>query len=259
MSALSAKGGPPELALKLTTALPARGSGSRRGPAAAFGRCSTSTAPYRWTFLFGVALVAAAIGNACVETVSNSGYLGAGYHDDDHVSVVPAIAGGCVLLVQIAIVRVLALLRGAAGRDGDWFARTATDISRRGAARDLPVLLAAQFCALYVMEACESLLASGHLPIGTAWLGGPPIYSIVAHVALGVLCAVLFARAMRAVVTTLASVVRHVIRLRIAIVPRAARASRLPRNAASNAGSQTPNARPFGGRAPPHHASLVPV
>jgi hypothetical protein len=217
------------------------------------------TAPYRWTFLFGVALVAAAIGNACVETVSNSGYLGAGYHDNDHASVVPAIAGGCVLLLQIALVRVLALLRGTAACDGDWFARTAADISHRGLVRDLPVVLSAQFCALYAMEACESFLASGHLPAGTAWLGGPPIYSILAHVALGTLCAVLFARAMRAVVTTLASVVRHVISLSIAIAPRAARASRLPRNSASFAGSQTANARPFGGRAPPRNASLALV
>jgi hypothetical protein len=217
------------------------------------------TAPYRWSFLFGVALVAAAIGNACVETVSNSGYLGAGYHDNDHLSVVPAIAGGCALLVQIAIVRVLALLRGPAARDADWFARTAMDISHRGPIRDLPVLLSAQFCALYAMEACESLVASGHLPAGVTWLGGPPIYSIVAHVTLGALCAVLFARAMREIEATLASVVRHVIRLRIATAPRAARAPRLPRNAASFVGSQTPNARPFGGRAPPHYASLVPV
>jgi hypothetical protein len=217
------------------------------------------TAPYRWTFLFGVALVAAAIGNACVETVSNSGYLGAGYHDNDHASVVPAIAGGFVLLMQIVIVRVFALFRGTAARDADWFARTATDISDRAPIRDLPVLLFVQFCALYAMEACESLVASGHLPTGTAWLGGPPIDSIVAHVALGALCAVLFARAMRAVVATLASVVRQVIRLSIAIAPRAARASRLARSSASYASSQTPNARPFGGRAPPLDASLFPV
>jgi hypothetical protein len=217
------------------------------------------TAPYRLTFLFGVALVAAAIGNACVETVSNSGFLGAGYHDNDHASVVPAIAGGCALLLQIAIVRVLALLRGTATRDADWFARAAMDISHRGPMRDLPFLLSAQFCALYAMEACESLVASGHVPTGTAWLGGPPIYSVVVHVALGVLCAFLFARAMRAVVTTLASVVRHVIRLRIATAPRAARASRVPRNSASFAGSQTPNARPFGGRAPPPIRLARPV
>jgi hypothetical protein len=217
------------------------------------------TAPYRWPFLFGVALGAASIGNACVESVSNSGYLGAGYHDNDHASIVPAIAGGCLILLHIAIVRVLAQLRGTAERDADWFARTATDISHRGPMRDLPVLIGAQFCALYAMEACESLVATGHLPTGTAWLGGPPIDSIVAHVALGVLCAVLFARAMRAVVMTLASVVRHVIRLRIAVAPRAPRASRRPRAFASRVGSQTPNARPFGGRAPPHTASLVPV
>jgi hypothetical protein len=157
------------------------------------------TAPYRWSFLFGVALVAAAVGNACVETVSNAGYFGSGYHDNDHASVVPAIAGGLVLLLQIAVVRVLALLRGTAS-DGSWFARTASDISHRGPVRDLPVLLGMQFCALYAMEAAEALLASGHVPEGITWLGGPPLFSIVAHVALGSLCAVLFARGMRAVV-----------------------------------------------------------
>jgi hypothetical protein len=216
------------------------------------------TAPYRWSFLFGVALVAAAVGNACVETVSNAGYFGSGYHDNDHASVVPAIAGGLVLLLQIAVVRVLALLRGTAS-DGSWFARTASDISHRGPVRDLPVLLGMQFCALYAMEAAEALLASGHVPEGITWLGGPPLFSIVAHVALGSLCAVLFARGMRAVVATLASVVRHVVRLSIAIVPRAARASRLPRAFAFHGGSQTANARPFGGRAPPLDTSLVPV
>jgi hypothetical protein len=216
------------------------------------------TASYRWSFLFGVALVAAALGNACVETVSNSGYLGPGYHDNDHASVVPVIAGGCVLLMQIAIVRVLALLRGAAS-DGDWFARTASDLSQRGAVRDLPVLLTVQFCALYAMESCEALVASGHLPVGIVWLGGPPLFSIVAHVALGSLCAVLLARAMRAIVATLASVVRHVIRLSIAVAPRAARASRLSRASTFRAASQTANARPFGGRAPPLRASLVRI
>jgi hypothetical protein len=216
------------------------------------------TAPYRWSFLFGVALVAAAVGNACVETVSNAGYLGSGYHDNDHASVVPAIAGGVVLQLQIAVVRVLALLRGTAP-DGSWFARTASDISHRGPVRDLPVLLGMQFCALYAMEAAEALLASNHVPEGIAWLGGPPLFSIVAHVALGTLCAVLFARGMRAVVATLASVVRHVVRLSIAIVPRAARAARLPRAFAFHGGSQTANDRPFGGRAPPPDTSLVPV
>jgi hypothetical protein len=217
------------------------------------------TAPYRWAFLFGVALVAAAIGNACVETVSNSGFLGAGYHDNDHASVVPAVAGGFVLLLQIAIVRAIALLRGTTARDADWFARIAADISDRGPVRDLPALLGVQFCVLYAMEACESLVASGHMPAGTAWLGGPPVVSIVAHVALGVVCAMLFARAMRALVTTLASVVRHVIRPCIATAPRSPRASRLPRAFTFHAGSQTPNARPFGGRAPPRATSLVPV
>ena len=217
------------------------------------------TASYRWAFLFGVALVAAAIGNACVETVSNSGYLGRGYHDNDHASVVPAVVVGCVLLLQIAIVRVLALLRGAVAGDGAWFARTASEISLRGPLRDLPILLGVQFCALYGMEACESLVASGHLPAGFAWLGGPPLFSIVVHVALGALCAALVARGMRAFVATLASVVRHVICLSIAVAPRAARASRLDRSTGSRAASQTPNARPFGGRAPPHVASLVLV
>lgn len=216
------------------------------------------TASYRWSFLFGVALVAAAVGNACVESVSNAGYFGPGYHDDDHASVLPAIAGGCALLLQIALVRIVALLRSRPAGD-DWFARTATDISQRGPLRDLPILLIVQFVALYAMEACESVLASGHLPVGMAWLGGPALCSIVAHVALGVLCAVLFARAMRAFVATLASLVRHVIRLCIAVAPRAAAPSRRARAFVLPAGSQTPNARPFGGRAPPVHASLVLV
>jgi hypothetical protein len=161
-------------------------------------------------------------------------------------------------LIQIAIVRVIDLLRGATN-DGDWFARTASDLSQRGPVRDLPVLLTVQFCALYAMESCEALVASGHLPTGLVWLGGPPLFSILAHVALGSLCAVLFARAMRAIVATLASVVRHVIRLSIAVAPRAARASRLPRASTSRAGSQIAHVRPFGGRAPPLDASLAPV
>jgi len=44
----------------------------------------------RLPFLLAVALVAAALGDAFVETVSNSGLVGAGYADDNHASVLPA-------------------------------------------------------------------------------------------------------------------------------------------------------------------------
>jgi hypothetical protein len=216
------------------------------------------TVSSRWTFLVGVALVAAALGDAVVENVSNTGIFGRGFLDDDQANVIPTIACGCMLALELAVLRCIALVRAVRSSPGnDALRSVAADFSNRSVLRAVPFVLAVQAAALFVMESGEQLFVNGHLAGGAVWLGGPVLFALCTHAAIGALCTVLLARSMRAVVASLASLVCAVVRLVLAVVGRDSGACRIARPRATLAISDMPNARPFGGRAPPHHLSLV--
>ncbi len=161
----------------------------------------------RLPFLIAVALIAAALGDPLVETVSNSGLIARGYADNDHLSVIPTLLAGAVLALLLICRHCLQLLRGP-GRHKDRLVETAALVCARSPLQDLPYVLVLQFAALYAMESTEQLLSGGTLLGGGVWLGGPVWFSVPAHAALGMVCTILLARAMRSIVKRCATLVR---------------------------------------------------
>jgi hypothetical protein len=160
----------------------------------------------RLPFLATVALIAAALGDPLVETISNTGIFGRGYYDNDHASVIPTLVAGSLLAIVMIVRRTLTLLRDAP-ETGQWPIEMARHISARSPIQDLPYVLALQFIALFGMESAEQLFVGGRLLGGLAWLGGPLWFSLFIHVLIGSMCTVAIARAMRAIVAHCATLV----------------------------------------------------
>jgi hypothetical protein len=148
-----------------------------------------ASAKSRLPFQIAVSLIAAAIGDALVETTSNTGALGPGYADNDHLSVIPALIAGASLTLLVVFGRCLRLFRNPARR-----------VSHRSPLADVPCVLLVQFLALFIMESCEQLCFGGRLLGGTVWLGGPVWFSVLTHVILGTSFALLLGRATGAIV-----------------------------------------------------------
>jgi hypothetical protein len=140
----------------------------------------------RLPFLAAVALIAAAIADPLVETIANTGVLGRGYADNDHSSVVPTLIIGAILTLLVT-----------GGRT--WTLALARHVAERSALDDLPYVVVVQLAALFIMESAEQVLVGGRYLGGTAWLGGPVWFSLCTHIIVGVTCALLIARGMRAI------------------------------------------------------------
>jgi hypothetical protein len=160
----------------------------------------------RLPFLSAVALVAAALCDPFVETVSNTGVFGHGYSDHNHVSVIPALVAGVVLIFIAIGARCLDVCRHS-GERRDWIVGVARHISARSPVRDVPYVFVLQIAALYVMESTEQLLLGGRLAGGAAWLGGPVWFSLLAHGVAASFCTLAITRAARALLKRLAALV----------------------------------------------------
>ena len=160
----------------------------------------------RLPFLIAVALIAAAIGDPLVETISNSGALGHGYSDNNHLSVIPTLIAGASLALLLLFRRCLELLRQPTVHR-NWLIEMAREISARSPVADVPYVIVLQFAALFAMENAEQLFFSGTLDGGTVWLGGPIWFSLLVHITLGCICTVLVARGMRAILRRCAAIV----------------------------------------------------
>lgn len=133
----------------------------------------------RLPLLLATAIVAAAVGDACVETIANSGILGRGYADNNHLSVVPAFVAGVCLLAIAVIVRCIHLLRRTRG---------VGPLPAPSPLFAVACVLAFQIAALFIMETVERLTYGDNVSFGTAWLGGPVWFSLLAHAALAYVC-----------------------------------------------------------------------
>ena len=199
----------------------------------------------------GVALVAAALADPLVETVANSGMLGGHYADDNHLGVVPFLLAGLAFAAIVAVGRCVRLWRNAANGSCDWLVAAAKDSAGRFPLADLAWLYALQLLALYALEATEQLLSGGDVAT-MAWLGGPIIFSLAVHAAIGAACLWLLAAFMRGVLRTFASLAYAIRRLAWffssrPLVPAFDRAWR----PSVPARAQAPHVRQIGGRAPP--------
>jgi len=207
----------------------------------------------RLPLLFAVALVAAALGDPLVESVSNHGFFGSGFDDNNHLSVVPALVAGAMLGLIIVAMRCWSLVRsGSSLRRSDPFADGIARFAHGPAGRDVPIVLTLQFAALFAMESFEQMLAGGRPLGGGAWLGGPIVFSVATHVLLGTALTLLFGALVRSIHAGVSSLVRATIdALLLKRARDGARAVLKRGNGAAPAAPQAPHARRIRGRAPP--------
>lgn len=161
----------------------------------------------RWPFCLAVALIAGALADPLVETVSNTGIFGGHYADDNHITIVPTLLAGVVLVLQISVVRCFAT-RGRSEFGRDWLVDVARRISARPPMHDFACVFGLQIAALFVMESLEQIVGGGRLLGGTAWLGGPIAFSLLTHALVCVGCMFAVNGAMRAIVRTFAALIR---------------------------------------------------
>ncbi len=206
----------------------------------------------RLPFLLAVALIAAAVADPVVESIANTGILGGHFADDNHTSVIPTLLGGLLLVLEIVAVRCIDMLRRAPNRSRVRFADIARGIGTRSTARDLPCLFAMQLAVLFLMESTEQLVVGGTLLGGTAWLGGPVLFSLAMHALIGAGSLFAMQRIVRAVVKALASLVG--IAIEFILLARNLGESWLTfrrRDEPACLRAQAPHVRQIGGRAPP--------
>jgi hypothetical protein len=201
-------------------------------------------------FCLAVAIIAAAVADALVESASNAGWFGPGnFTDRSNLDVIPALAIGCAFVALYVALRVRIMLAGFRGN-----ARAALRLSNDalgycGLAM-LPVIFALQIVVLFSMETAEQYVVWGHVLGGTIWLGGPIDVSLAAHAVTCVAVTLLAARAIGSLATAALRVINF-IRTLATMLPR----QRLPmmrRRAAAVASNWTTFApRSAGVRAPP--------
>lgn len=210
----------------------------------------------RLPFPIAVALVAAAVGDPLVETVANSGLFGRGFSDNNHLSVIPALVAGILLVLLLACWRGVQLYRHTRQREA--LLELAKHISARAPLRDLPYVLIFQFGALFVMESTEQLAFGGKLLGGTVWLGGPVLFSVLAHALIGTICTLALARAIRAMVRHVATFVRITLDFILVAIARKNSGRFAPlRRESSSPRFQTLHVCQIGERAPPALLTLT--
>lgn len=211
----------------------------------------------RLPFCLAVALIAGALADPLVESVSNTGVFGGHYADDNHITIVPTLLVGVVLVLQISIVRCFATRRQS-GLHRDWLVDVAMRISARPPMQDFACVFGLQIAALFVMESLEQIVGGGRLLGGTAWLGGPIAFSLLTHALVCVGCMFAVNGAMRAIVTTFAALIRVAIDFILVPLTRAASCILASRNADPTClRAQTSHVRHNGERAPPPLPTLA--
>jgi hypothetical protein len=208
--------------------------------------------------LFAVAILAAGLGDSVVESVSNTGIFGQ-YTDNNHLGVLPTLLAGAIIALEIVALRCADVCRSSARRSRRTLMDTAAAIGCGSARRDIPFIFTIQLAALFTLETAEQVIAGGKLLGGTAWLGGPVIFSLLTHAFIGTVCRQALSACMRAMVRTFATLVDTVVRfIWLAIVRASDAAVRLVRRMTPCTRAQAPRAREIGGRAPPLLQTLIP-
>ncbi|HTV93492.1 MAG TPA: hypothetical protein VMG98_12325 [Verrucomicrobiae bacterium] len=153
----------------------------------------------RFWFCIAAAVLAAAIADPLVESISNAGWFGPGtFTDHSNLDVLPALFCGGVFVICYLALRVR--------RE---FLRASGEALRARVAWLLPFIVTAQLGVLYTMETLEQVVVAGHVMGGTVWLGGPMWFSLCAHALVGVTVAYGLARAASTCARTTLRVIRR--------------------------------------------------
>jgi hypothetical protein len=207
---------------------------------------------FRLPFVLATALVAGALGDPLVETISDTGIFGPGYHDTNHLGVLPALICGLVLTLEVVLLRCLQALRGGTRCERDWLIAVAERFSSRSPLRDVPYVFVLQLGVVFAIETAEQLLVGGKPEGGTGWLGGPVAFSLAVHALIAVVVTIVLAYLTREVAKTLASLVRIAFAcIALPAFQDAAAPLRERRDGAPFGRQQSPHARQIGERAPP--------
>jgi hypothetical protein len=147
-----------------------------------------------------IAFVAAAIGDALVETISNTGLFGSTFIDHDQQGVVPLLVASVLLglLLLVARFRYAAAYAGTASRD--WVREVGAGLSTARPSRRVAPIFAVQLAVVYAMESCEHALGAGAAIHGLSWLGAPVASSLLLHLTVCLLCILIVRRVTRALV-----------------------------------------------------------
>ncbi len=205
----------------------------------------------RLPFVLAAALVAGGLGDPLVETIANTGAVGAGYHDTNHLGALPALLCGVVVTIEIALLRCLAAFHGG-DRERVWLSAFADRFSARPPLRDVPYVFVLQLGVVFAIETVEQLLVGGAPERGLTWLGGPVAFGLAVHALIAVVVTLGSAWLTRAIAAALASLVRIAFAW-IALPPLRDGAAPLhDRRDGVRAGRRpSAHARRIGGRAPP--------
>jgi hypothetical protein len=212
----------------------------------------------RLAFCIAAALIAAALGDAVVESVSNTGVLGGRYNDNNHLGIVPTLHVGTVLLLGMLVLRFIEVLTRSTNSSQGSFIDAARELTPRSLVQYLPYVFALQLMALFVLESVEQLAVDGKLLGGTEWLGGPIFFSLITHALIGACCTFALGASIRAIVRTFALIVRTAIRfIWLAIASATGGKFYLNRRDALCRRAQEPCVCQIGGRAPPFLQALA--
>lgn len=211
----------------------------------------------RLPFVVAAALIAAAIGDPLVESISNAGIFGGHFADNDHLSVEPTVFVGAIFVLNALVSRILGLFRQAAHPQGNWLTRSVARVTPRSIVRYVPLVIALQLLFVFAMESCEQLAGSGRLLGGLVWLGGPAVFSLATHVALGTICTLVLAWLTEALSKAVVSLVRVAIAI-MRLSPRETPAGiAFGRREVAPDRHEHRHVGPVGGRAPPRLVALA--
>lgn len=153
----------------------------------------------RFWFCIASAVLAAAMADPLVESLSNAGWFGPGsFTDHSNLDVLPVLLCGAAFVICYLALRVRRELLRASG-----------EALRARAGRLLPYIVAAQLTVLYAMETVEQVVVAGHVMGGTVWLGGPIWFSLGVHALVGTAVAYGLARLACACAQTTLRVLRR--------------------------------------------------
>jgi hypothetical protein len=144
-------------------------------------------------------VLAAAMADPLVESLSNAGWFGPGsFTDHSNLDVLPVLLCGAAFVICYLALRVRRELLRASG-----------EALRARVGRLLPYIVAAQLTVLYAMETVEQVVVAGHVMGGTVWLGGPIWFSLGVHALVGTAVAYGLARLACACAQTTLRVLRR--------------------------------------------------
>jgi hypothetical protein len=164
----------------------------------------SSSSLIRAVFICAVAFLAATLGDALVESISNAQLLWHGsYTDRSSLDLLPMSAAALIaFVVTLTLVLTNHLKRAGASVRGLWLSA-----SRALVPHDIPPLLptvfALQIPTLFAMETIEQIVVYGRPLGGTLWLGGPIVAALFLHALVAAMCALLVARGLSALAKTL--------------------------------------------------------